>query len=134
MPVLCRVSSMVCAQRRLHLARQLRQIADREQPDAVLHHLLELRREIVPEEAHERGHLVARPLPVLGRERVEAQVRNAETPRRLDDLLHRLLAAPVARNARQAALGRPAPVAVHDDGHVAWQPVFVDLVSAIRRP
>ena len=54
--------------------------------------------------------------PVFGGKAVDRQVAHAVLDRRADRAAHRLDAAPVALEARQAARLRPAAVAVHDDG------------------
>src|SRR5207249_6846939 len=89
--------------------------------DLMLHHLAELGRQIAAEERHEPVDLARRAAPVLGGEGVEREVADAEAPAGLDHRPHRLLADAVPLQARQAALLRPAPAAVHDDGHVARQ-------------
>src|SRR5215472_1749895 len=49
-------------------------VADGEHPHLVLHELLHLGAQVAQQQAHERVHLAPRPLPVLGREREQAQV------------------------------------------------------------
>ena len=76
--------------------------------------------EIVPDEAlqqaHQVGDLLGRTAPVLGREAVDGQVADAEIAGGAHGAADRLDAAPMALEPRQPALGRPAAVAVHDDG------------------
>ena len=50
-----------------------------------------------------------------------------EARRRFDDVADRVDAGAVTLDARQVTLGRPSPVAVHDDGDVGGQPLEVDL-------
>ena len=77
------------------------------------------------EDLHQRGHLVGRPRPVLGRERVDGERGDAEVDRGLDRPPQRPRSLAVARLDRQAVAGRPAAVAVHDDR---------DGAGAARRP
>src|SRR6185503_148104 len=65
--------------------------------------------------------------PVLGRKGVEREVADAEAPARLDHGAHRFLADPVAVQASETAVLRPAAVAVHDDGHVPRQTRGIEL-------
>src|SRR5262249_23662505 len=65
------------------------------------------------------GHFLLRSTPVLARESEDREVLHAFADARLHDLAHGLHAFPVAADARQEPLLRPAPVAVHDDGDVA---------------
>src|SRR6266508_2609301 len=74
--------------------------------------------ELAPEQSHQAAHFVGRALPVVRRERIEGQRPDAEPGRGLDDPPHRRRAAPVASQPWQPSGGGPAPVAVHDDGHV----------------
>src|SRR3984893_7459543 len=80
-------------------------------------------REVIADKAAQQTHQIAdfgdRPRPVLGAERIDGQ--NLDT--QFADRPHRATqgfdATTMALAARQAALGRPAARAVHDDGHVA---------------
>ena len=45
---------------------------------------------------------------------------------------HRRNSGPVPRDARQVAAARPAPVAVHDDGDVSWEPRRIKPVINVR--
>ena len=74
------------------------------------------------EEAHQHRHLVRRTAPVLRREAIDRQELHAALDRRADDPAHRLDAAPMTLEARQAARLSPAAVAVHDDGDVGRRP------------
>jgi hypothetical protein len=85
----------------------------------VLHHLVELARQVPPEQLHEAVDLARWPVPVLRREREEREVLDAEPSCRFDDRAHRILADAVAVQARESALLGPASVAVHDDRDVA---------------
>ena len=87
-------------------------------PDVVGVKLRQIVADETLQEAHEVRDLFGRPAPVLGREAVEGQVPDAELAGRAHRPPDRLDAAPMALEARQAALGRPAAVAVHDDGDV----------------
>src|SRR5262249_47071696 len=107
--------------------RQAAEAPDGEEADLVAHHPPELACEVPAQEGHEPVHLARRALPVLGRERVQGEVADAELAAHLDDRAHGVLPHPVPLEAREAALLCPAPVAVHDDGHVARQVCGIDL-------
>ena len=63
------------------------------------------------------SNLARRPLPVLVQKREQRENLDARLERSLHRLPHGLHPGAVAQRARQVALPRPAPVAVHDDGH-----------------
>ena len=65
-------------------------------------------------EVHEEAHLVERAAPVLGRERVHRQPRQADVERAVDGVEQGFLARGVPVGALEPALLGPAPVAVHD--------------------
>ncbi len=88
------------------------------QPRAVLVQLLELAAQVVAQQPHQVADLVGRPRPVLGREGEQRQDGNAELARAAHDAAHRVGAAAMAGDARQAARLRPPAVAIHDDGDV----------------
>ena len=71
------------------------------------------------DQPEEPGDLVVGTSPVLGAERVDAQRLDAAVARAADDRADRLDALDVAGEDRQAALARPATIAVGDDRHVA---------------
>src|SRR5437016_13733062 len=93
----------------------------------MLHHLAELGRQVAAKERHEPVDLARRAAPVLGGEGIEREVADAAAPAGFDPRSDRFLADAVPLQAREAALLRPAPVAVHDDGHVARQARRIDL-------
>jgi hypothetical protein len=72
-----------------------------------------------PIEGEQEVDLVGGPYPVLGRERVHGHVTHAGLEPALDDVEQCPLPRLVARGARQPSPGRPAAVAVHDEGDVA---------------
>ena len=82
------------------------------------HQLGQLRVDRPLEQAHEHRDLVGRAAPVLGRERVEGQVAEAQRRGGANDRASRLHTLVVSGHAWQAAMGCPASVTVHDDGHV----------------
>jgi hypothetical protein len=115
---------------------QLLEAAEDPDPHALLAQLGRLADDRLLEELEEAGHLVVGAGPVLPAERVQGEDADAAahcvTQDRADGLDARRVAVPVA----QAAAPRPSPVAVHDDGHVAWQLVGgQELVArcAVRR-
>src|SRR5439155_20532215 len=95
--------------------------------DMVAHQPPERAGEVATQEGHEPVHLARRALPVLGREGVQGEVADTELAAHLDDGAHGVLPHPMPLEAREAALLCPAPVAVHDDGHVARQVCRIDL-------
>src|SRR6266478_5219187 len=72
------------------------------------------------------GSSERRAFPVFDAEAVQGELAEAEATAFLDGAAHTLDAAAVALDARQAALLRPAAVAVHDDGDVPRQPLGVE--------
>ena len=81
--------------------------------------LVEIGEDEALHQAHEVGDLFLRPAPVLGGEGVECQRFQPHLTRPAHDAAHSFHAALVTQRARQMALFRPAPVAIHDDGNVA---------------
>ena len=71
------------------------------------------------EHGHQRGDLVGRPVPVLGRERVDGQFLDPEVDRVAQARLDGVGPGLVAGYHREALSPGPAPVAVGDDRHVA---------------
>ncbi len=69
-------------------------------------------------EAHEEPHLLGAAAPVLGREGVDAEVRDAELDGAGDDVEQARLARAVPLDAGEALEVGPAAVAVHDDRDV----------------
>src|SRR5438094_552262 len=98
-----------------HLERHAVRTPEHAETHVALHELRQLRADRPLEQAQEGRHLVLRPTPVLGRERVQRQVAQAERVRGADDRARRLHALPVAGDARQAPPRRPAAIAIHDD-------------------
>ena len=80
-------------------------------------------------EPHEVAHLVDRPAPVLGGERVDGEPLDAELERALDGVEERLLAGGVALGALQAPLLRPPAVAVHHAPDVGGDAVRIDALE-----
>ena len=85
------------------------------------------RPQVALEQHHQRADFGRRPLPVFDGERVEREDFEAEARRGFHHVAHRIDAGAVAFDARQVALAGPPPVAVHDDGDVARQPIEFDL-------
>jgi len=111
--------------------RQPIELADGVQPDAVVHDLGTLAMEVVAQQVHQAAHFIGRPLPVLRRERVQGERRQPELARRPRHLAHRVGASPVALQAREAPLLRPAAVPVHDDADVSGERPGGDLGSQV---
>src|SRR5262245_25540347 len=92
--------------------------ADHAQAHLVVHEIRQLVVDRLLEQPHQHRHLVLGPVPVFRRERVQGEEAQARGVRRTDDGARGLDPLAVTRHAWQAALGRPAAVAGHDDGHV----------------
>ena len=75
--------------------------------------------DVAGEDTHQTEDFLGRALPVLGREGVKRQPVHAQIGRGADDLLDALGPATMPDQAGPAPLGRPAPVAVHDDRDMA---------------
>ena len=105
--VSCAVSASACAT--LCCSDSLRRGTVAEDADlyAVLVELADLAIDGLAEEPHQRRHLAARPLPVLGAERVEREDVHARLVARLHDRTDRADTGAVAR--RRAADGAAAP-------------------------
>src|SRR5439155_18211191 len=89
--------------------------ADEAHADALLGEVGQLALDRFTEDLHQRVHLVLRPRPVLGRERVDDDVADAELDSGLDRAPQRPRARAVTGGGRQPAAARPASVPVHDD-------------------
>ena len=57
---------------------------------------------------------------------------NADARRRLHRRAHRRDPGAVSGHARHVAPLRPAPVAVHDDGDVFWEPLWIEMPVDFR--
>src|SRR5438046_3744938 len=99
---------------------------DHAQPHLVLHEVRQLAIDRLLEQPHQHCDLVLRAVPVLRGERVEREEAQPGRVGGADDRARRLHALAMAGHARQAALDRPAPVAVHDDGDVGGHRVRAD--------
>src|SRR5262249_21244950 len=95
--------------------------ADAGEADVLGHDFLALFQQIVLQEHHEEIKLVLRALPVFDAEAVEGQLLQSEAATLFDHRANALHAAAMAFHPRQSLAPRPATVAVHDDGDVAWQ-------------
>ena len=70
------------------------------------------------EQHHEILNLIPRPIPIFPGKRIERQRLHAKSARRFDNPAHRVRPGLMAEDARHAARGGPAAVAIHDDGDV----------------
>ncbi len=103
------------ARQRAKLGRDRRHVPKEVEPDMVALHRVDGLQKIALEQRHDRRDLRLRALPVLGRERVDRQVVDAEVLAVRRDPSERLSSGLVPGGARQTAILRPAAVAVHDD-------------------
>src|SRR5579875_1108447 len=71
------------------------------------------------QELHQEAHLGAGPVPILIGEGEQGQELDTQLARGIDNGAHRVLATPMAFQARQAALGGPATIAIHYDRDMA---------------
>jgi hypothetical protein len=83
--------------------RQAIEVADRVQPDLVVHDLGPLVAQVVAQQLHQALDLVGRPRPVLRREGVEGDGLDAELPGGASDVADALGADPVTLEARLTA-------------------------------
>jgi hypothetical protein len=70
------------------------------------------------------GDFLGRAIPVLRGEGEHGEHLDAALAAMAKAGAQRIHALLVAGHARQVAPGRPAPVAVHDDGNVVWNPAL----------
>jgi hypothetical protein len=71
------------------------------------------------EHGHQPGHLLVRPAPVLGRERVHGQLAHIQVDRVPQTGFDGVCAGLVPRKGRQSPALRPTAIAVGDDRHVS---------------
>ena len=98
--------------------RQVFQMPDGVETHVVFHQLGHLAADGGRHQPHERLHLVLRTVPVFGGKSVQGEVRDAQFSALLHDATHRFHPFAMPHHAVHAALLRPPPVAVHDDGDV----------------
>src|SRR5262249_44625726 len=79
---------------------------------------IHVRADGLPHQAHQRLHLVGGATPILGGEGVDGEHRDGVVVAEPDGAPQRLDPGTVAQGAWQVALGRPAAIAIHDDGDV----------------
>src|SRR4029079_18388330 len=89
--------------------------ADHADPDTVLVQIGEVATDEAAQQAKQIVDFLARTRPVLRGEAEQSEMGYAELLRGVDRAPYALDALAVAFRARQTALGRPAPLAVHDD-------------------
>lgn len=70
------------------------------------------------QQAHQAGDFVGGTLPVFRAEGKQREIVNAACRAGFDNLANPTRATDMAERARHAALGGPAAVSIHDDGHV----------------
>ena len=70
---------------------------------------------------HQHVHFFLGPVPIFDREGVQREIFDVDLARRTHHRAHGLGAMPMAFDTRQTSLFRPAPIAVHDDGHMRRQ-------------
>ena len=109
----------------LHLLRQPPYVAYDAEAYVVLHEYLVFERR--QHQPHQGRHLVGRTVPVLGREGVKREVFNAEPHTLRRYAAHRLHPGLVAVAALAPPFRGPPPIAVHDDGNVAWYAFHIQL-------
>src|SRR5690606_11186889 len=107
-----------CADELLQARFKAGNITDHPQAYALITELADLFFKGLHEKPHEERDFVGRPAPVLGTESKKSEIRDAAPTAGFNYSPHGLHAAYVTRCAGKKALGRPAPVAVHDNGKV----------------
>ena len=95
-----------------------RDMPDHTQTDPGLVELLDFLLERHAKQLLQHRDFLFGPAPVLRAERKQGEVLDAALCARAHHRAHRFDAATMAGNARQEALFRPTPVAIHDDGNV----------------
>ena len=83
-------------------------------------------------ETHEETHLLRRPAPVLGGERVRRHRGDPDLDGTVQHVKQRGFARPMPLGSRQSALPGPASVAVHDEGDVSGQELGRDALAGAR--
>ena len=87
---------------------------------------IEFDAQILTQHAHQRLNFVTRAFPVLGRKSVESQGPESQSRTGIDCGAHGLDSRAMAGDARLAAPGRPAAVAVHYDRYVPRQAIPIN--------
>ena len=95
--------------------------------DALLNETCALRGEVMFQESHQGADFLGRTIPVLLGKSVDSQGMDAELQAEGDHLSDGVDAFTMAGDARQSSKFRPAPIAVHDDGHMFGQQVRFQL-------
>src|ERR671913_104994 len=109
-----------------HRGRQMLPSAQKTEPGTTLVQLRHFLTGRVEEELHERLYLSLWTCPVLGREGIEGKRLHPGASSGLKQGSEHRDTGPVACRARKPASLGPAPVAVHNDGHVTRSPVWVE--------
>ena len=119
-PLFLAVCSIDLVQLLLAVLGQIRQAADRLEPNIFFHQLRRFLLQETFEQPHQREDFGLRPLPVFGRKGVEREVLDLQARRSLRRMrapLRRPVSCPLIRGKPRVL--RPATVAIHDDGDVA---------------
>src|SRR5829696_5934806 len=109
-----------------HRGRQMLPSAQKTEPGTTLVQLRHFLTGRVEEELHERLYLSLWTCPVLGREGIEDKRLHPGASSGLKQGSEHRDTGPVACRTRKPASLGPAPVAVHNDGHVTRSPVWVE--------
>ena len=96
-------------------------LADDLQVDVVFVELRGLGLEVMHQVLHQGIHLFLGPIPILDGKGIEREILDAQFAGGADDGARGLRSRPMAFDAGQVPLLGPAPVAVHDDGHMPRQ-------------
>src|SRR5258708_29805197 len=117
----------------LHIFRQFVLPPDILQTNIVLIQCRDFRLQIAAQQAHQEiDFALGTLLPVFFREGVERYSVNAGARRRLHRRTDGRNPGAMPGHARHMAPFRPAPVAVHDDGDVFWEPPWIKLPVDFR--
>ncbi len=112
----------------LDIVRKFVLSADIFQADVVLVKRGDLGLEVAAQQAHQKINFTSWSLlPVLFGKRVKRKSGNADAGSGLDRVAHGLNAGAMSGDPRHVAPLGPAPVAVHDDGDVSWEPRWIEL-------
>ena len=102
-------------------------VADQPDTHVVGQQLRKLSLDSPSDQVHERVDLLLRAIPVLGRERIEGKILDADIGRKFGGAVHGRDPLGVACASGFPPEVGPAAVAIHNNGHMARDPVHVDI-------
>src|SRR5262249_14940729 len=91
----------------------------RQKRHLVADQLLVHRLQMLHHQPHQDVYFMRRPVPILGRKRIEREVRNPQAHALGNDVVHPARTFSVAPRPPAAGELRPTSIAIHDDGQMA---------------